>query len=387
MKKDRKRNNFYIIFGITAGLLIAAMTASLFAFPMKSYSKKEKRYLAAFPTFSLESVLSGRFMDGLEDFAKDQFYERDLIASIKSEIKRLSGDRENNGVYLLSSGRLAEDFTAPEEAAFNELSEELRQFSEKNSGSRQYFMLVPTAISFYQDELPDYAVPGDQDGYIDRVFEALPEGMDAVDVRAYFRSESETTDLYYKTDHHWTTAAAKIAAAALLLKMGYTVSLPAESGVVSGSFVGSLAVKSGFQIAEADAVEIYKVESHPEKEFYYTVNYVDEQVLAGSVYSAEALSGDDPYEVFFGGNHAEIEIKTSLETGRKLLLIKDSYANAAIPFLIEAFDEITIVDPRYYRGDIDLLTGEKEFTDIAFLYNANTLSGDTALPMVLRNEQ
>ena len=103
--------------------------------------------------------------------------------------------------------------------------------------------------------------------------------------------------------------------------------------------------------------------------------------------SAAALKSDNPYEVFFGGNHAEIGIQTSLETFRRLLVIKDSYANAVIPFLVPYFDGITVVDPRYYQGNIDELTAEGEFTDIVYLYNANTLSQDTSLEMVLRNDQ
>ena len=387
MKINRRRKVFYIVFGVTAALILAAMTASLFIFPEKAYSLREKRLLEHFPEFSLESVISGRFMSGIEDFAKDQFVGRDYAVAIRTKANELMGNREANGVFLMTDGRLAERFTEPADAAFNETLGAVKTFSAAHEGADYYFLLAPTAVSVYEEKLPAYAETGSQDAYIDRVYASLPEDMTAVDVREVFQREKGRIELFYRTDHHWTTEGAKLAAAALLLKMERNVSVPEESGTVSASFVGSLAAKSGFTVSAADEITVYKIAQDPENEFYFTVTYADEHEMSASFYSAKALSGNDPYEVFFGGTHAEIDIQTSLETGRKLLMFKDSYANALIPFLANSFDEIVIVDPRYYRGDIDLLMEEKEFTDVVFLYNANILAEDTSLAMVLRNEQ
>ncbi len=383
----KKKRFFYRLAGITAAVLIAAMTLCLVLTPEKAYSGREKRMLNGFPVLTWESLKNGRFMDQIEDYAKDQFALRDLAADVRNGLKLLTGDRESNGVFYLKSGRLAERFTMPSDASIRTQLTEIRAFSAKNETARQYFLLVPTAAALYPEEIPDFADPDSQHVYIDRILRELPEAVGAVDVRRAFTAEKGKSELYYRTDHHWTTEGAKIAAEELLKAMGLSMADPGTGGVVSASFMGSLAAKSGFRTVTPDAVTIYPIAPKPEEGSYFTVTYADEQETAGTVYDAAALRGDDPYEVFFGGNHAEIEIRTSLETGRRLLLIKDSYANALIPFLIGSFDEISVVDPRYYRGNLDELTAEKGFTDIVFLYNANTLSEDTSLPMVLRNEQ
>ena len=90
---------------------------------------------------------------------------------------------------------------------------------------------------------------------------------------------------------------------------------------------------------------------------------------------------------FFGGNFAKITIKTINDNDRKLLIFKDSYANCLIPFLIPDFEEITIIDPRYYYDDLDMEILSSGYTEILFLYNASTLAADTSLAPVLRNEQ
>ena len=80
-------------------------------------------------------------------------------------------------------------------------------------------------------------------------------------------------------------------------------------------------------------------------------------------------------------------IRTESANDRRLLLIKDSYANCFVPFLTPYYREIVMVDPRYYYGDIEELIGEKQISDVLFLYNANTFFGDNSLHDVLNRFQ
>ena len=86
----------------------------------------------------------------------------------------------------------------------------------------------------------------------------------------------------------------------------------------------------------------------------------------------------DKYEVFTGGNHPHINIK-SLGTQKKLLVIKDSYANSFLPFLTSHYGEIDVVDLRYYMEDVEELIKSKGITDILFLYNVNTFNSDDSI--------
>ncbi|MFR4808561.1 MAG: DHHW family protein, partial [Peptostreptococcus anaerobius] len=96
-------------------------------------------------------------------------------------------------------------------------------------------------------------------------------------------------------------------------------------------------------------------------------------------YDVSKLSTKDPYQVFTGGNHTQIRIRTNIDTERKLLVIKDSYANAMLPFLVNNFSEINVVDMRYFTGSIKDLMNNAEVTDVLILGNINTFNTDASI--------
>ena len=104
------------------------------------------------------------------------------------------------------------------------------------------------------------------------------------------------------------------------------------------------------------------------------------------MYESDRLEQKDKYEVFFGGNHALVDITTTCEQERCLLLFKDSYANSFVQFLTPYFREIVMVDPRYYYEDIENVISSKRVTDVLFLYNVNTFLSDNSLADVLVTE-
>lgn len=111
----------------------------------------------------------------------------------------------------------------------------------------------------------------------------------------------------------------------------------------------------------------------------YYVIYDSAQEKAGSMFVSSALDTKDKYTVFFGGNHPLVTLKTTANTGKVLLLFKDSYANCFVQFLIPYYDQIVMVDPRYYYDNADQLITQRAVTDVLFLYNDSTFIADTAL--------
>ena len=87
--------------------------------------------------------------------------------------------------------------------------------------------------------------------------------------------------------------------------------------------------------------------------------------------------------MFFGGNYPLIRIETTAEEQKTLLIIKDSYANCMIPFLLESYEKIVIMDPRYYAYGADALFWTENISEVVFVYNAATLAADTSLWRVL----
>ena len=102
-----------------------------------------------------------------------------------------------------------------------------------------------------------------------------------------------------------------------------------------------------------------------------------------SIYADIHLSEKDKYLVFLDGNHPEITIRTSLKNNRKLLVFKDSYANSFIPFLLSDYEEIHIIDPRYFNRKIDEYISENGINEFLFLYNIKNFCEDSSLSKVL----
>ena len=151
---------------------------------------------------------------------------------------------------------------------------------------------------------------------------------------------------------------------------------------VTNEFSGTLSSKSGYHKAE-DTIEVFEPERVDVK---YLVSDSDNQEQRPTAYDKKALKEKDKYQVFFGGNHAQVDITTTNDTTKRLLIFKDSYANCFVPFLTPYYREIVLVDPRYYYGDLDDLIEEDRITDVLFLYNGNTFFTDNNLSGVLASE-
>lgn len=374
---------FYMFFGILFAVLVFGLAIITILIPDQDYSTAEKRSLAQFPSFSLSSVADGSFMDGIEDWAADQFPLRAQLMQAKARLSLWLGAIRSQDVYRCADGSLMESFSMPTDGEFSRQIEAITDFADRYPDAEMYFCLVPTAISVLEEKLPSAALTDDQNLYLDRMSDAFSELGTFVDVRETFAANKTQTELYYSTDHHWTTHAAYLAWLELYEAMDLTGTASYTHGVVCNSFSGSLLSSSGFPAERYDSISIYV----PAKAPIYTLTYDNEQRMAASVYAPEYLDSEDPYQIFFGGNFAQMTIKTAADTDRKLLIFKDSYANCLIPFLIPDFSEITVIDPRYYYDDLDMEMLSASYTDVLFLYNANTLSEDNSLVPVLRNEQ
>lgn len=346
----------------------------------KEYSDMEKTRLTDVNNI-VDSIKYGSSrVDTVEDYLSDQFPGRDMIVKWNAYIDKAVGKTKFGDVFLCDNGYMMQDFMEPDPNNIDETCLKIKEFAEKYKDSDFYMMLVPNSVSVYKEYLPEYAVTGNQDLFIDGVYNSL-DGINCLDVRQIFSDNKKNTALYYYTDHHWTSDAAYLAYGLMREKMGYISEMNYESGVICNTFVGTLAARSGYFPKQKDSIKVYRDKN--EDKVFYTVSYEDEKKLEGTCYRMDRISGDNPYELFFGGNHSSIEIKTSADTNRTLLVIKDSYANCLIPFLINDYSTIKVIDPRYYSEKLDILMETGSYSDVLFLYNANTFSQDTSLKTTL----
>ena len=373
--KKVSRWNMLIFFGF----ILAADMVLLFSHG-KVFSDTENRMLQQAPAVTMRSLTSGKFMTQFESFVSDQFPARNGWINSKLKMDRILGKKESNGVFLAQEGYLVEASAIPDDAGVDRTVEAINQFAGANPGLNVVMSIVPNSSEINRHLLPGGAPLRNQREDIAGIASRLSNDVVFADVEDALLSHSQEP-LYYKSDHHWTSLGASYAWPVI----AQALSVPSDDSyqvlTVADDFSGTMASTSGdFNVT--DQVDIYIAQ--PETDYY--LEYSGDPVKYSSIYRSEALEQKNKYEVFFGGNFPKITITTLNETGKNLLVLKDSYANCMIQFLLPHFDHIIMVDPRYYSDDLYAELKSSDITDVLILYNENTFVRDNSLSGVLTEE-
>ncbi|MDY2627028.1 MAG: DHHW family protein [Lachnospiraceae bacterium] len=384
-KRSMNRQIFFRGILVVLFFLVLIIRVAQLITPDREYSEMENRNLQTKPEMTLNRILSGRYSTSMETYVSDQFPLRTGWIQLKELSDRFLGKTESNNIFLSDEGYLIENFVADDPDNYAVQINSLEKFAEKEKKLKQYMLVVPTAVNIYDRLLPAFAQTGDQESFLDQLKEDVGKiGVTFVDVRDTFR-EAEDIQLYYKTDHHWTTDAAYLAWQRFARETDLKEpDVSYQRVMVTDSFSGTMSASSGFRMWEKEGIYVYLPENSTVR---YAVDYVSEARKSASFYETDQLDAKDKYAVFLGGNHPLVKITTTAESGRVLLLFKDSYANCFVPFMIENYDKILMVDPRYYYDDPEQLISSEGVTDVLYLYNANGFAKDTSLASVLGGEE
>ena len=364
-------------------LLIFGFSIATIIKPKNAYSEKENRNLAQFPEVSAETVFSGKFEKDYEDFLTDQFIFRDSWIALKSRVQRLLGNQDINDVYYAKHDYLIEKHTGTFEsstAAAN--ASYLKSFAEKYlpvfGKEHLSVIIVPNAVDILSDYLPPYASPYPEEEYLLNIRSGLSEGIwtDASGVLSSHHDEY----IYYRTDHHWTTYAAWLVFKRWLADNNEEEALLNDYTVrtVSEEFEGTIASKVGTKTVP-DEIECYEPVEMPKLKVIYNRGAKETDTL----YDVSALEGRDKYAYFLGGNYGLVQMQTSIKNGRKLLVIKDSYAHCMAPLFCSRFEKVDMLDLRYFNESLSAFIEENAFTDVLFLYNAAGFAEDQSLSKLL----
>ena len=377
-RKDALDFKFFRVLSVGFVVLLFVVMFLNIITPASKTSVAENRELQQRPSMSLSRLLDGKFASEYTKFLSDQFINRDGLIKIKAKFDLMTGKKEINGVYIAKNDYLMEGFKRSDDNSTLSKLSEINKFTNNNTGLKVSMMLVPNKVEIYSNLLPKSNPNDSQKEYVNFVKKNLDSKIKVVELFDVFEKNKNNIDLYFKTDHHWTTDGAYLAyveyCKALNLEPINENML--ERNLASDSFKGSLYYKNGAEIGFPDELYLYlnKNEDKP-----VLVKYYDDLKKVPSLYDVSKLQGRDPYEVFTGGNHTQIKIRTNIDTKRKLLVVKDSYANAMLPFLVNNFSEITVVDLRYFTGSLQDVIQNNELTDVLFLNNINTFNTDSSI--------
>lgn len=359
----------FLLVTMVLGLLINVII------PDRKNSALENRPLQQFPQFSVANIVSGKTFDQWDDWFTDQFVFRDQYMHLGYLLKKGMGMKEINEVYL-AKGRLIQASNPYDEQIVNENLNAVLTFMEHNALNTSV-MIVPTSAIVNESALPKNAPHTTMDPLFDAMNLQFNGAAKIIDVRKEM-ADHQKEDLYYKTDHHWTSLGAYYAFSQFALANNITTSLEQfDKMPVSQNFQGTLSSKTGDPFLK-DQIDLYVYKQMPD--YIMTRDGKDGK---RTMYNESALDQKDQYQVFTGTNVGVLQIETDNDSDRRLIVFKDSYANTFLQFLIPYYRTITVVDPRYYYEDLTILLRQVLPTDALFLYNYDNFVSDANLSNVM----
>ena len=259
------------------------------------------------------------------------------------------GSEDVKGGVIIQNGRGMDLFNGSKTDAdayvdfINNLSS---KFKDKNVIS----IMAPTSISMYGSSKYIQGLQ-DQKAWIDYVSQRFDSAV-SIDVYSALQAHKEEY-IYFNTDHHWTVDGAYYAYLAYTDRLGIKpVDISKLRKQSIDNFLGTMYTQTNSSILKnnADKVTYYlpavaaKCLAHYDREDLSKTKEI-------SLVSKPA--GNNKYEVFLSGDNPLIVINTSAGTGRSAVIIKNSYANALIPFLAHNYDNLYVVDPRHVNTTLD----------------------------------
>lgn len=360
------KKNFLSIFII---VFVLGFALSFVFLPKKEFSENENRYLEKFPKFSFDNLLSGKYIEGLENYLADHFPLRDTFMSIKTKYQLLIRQKLINGVYVGKDEYLFQKYEAPVNT--DKLINKLNEFY-SNNNINMNIMLVPSSGVINKDKLPNNVSFDLQLETIKYIYDNLK--FNGIDVTNSLIEGSKNYEMYYRLDHHWTTYGAYYAYLEFC-KSNNIEPLELDSFrhiTITNSFNGTLYSKANIYSYKPDKIDIFLNDSK------LNVNYVASNRITDTLYEDKHLNTKDKYAYFLDGNHPVIQIANEEQEG-EILIIKDSYANSFIPFLTNHYNKIHVIDLRFYNGSVTEYIKENKIDNVLFLYNIQGIDNDTGI--------
>ncbi len=357
---------------------ITVMSLITFFGPHRTYSENEKRMLASFPKFSFDAIASGKYQQELETYISDHITGRDFFVGIDAYFSNLMGKNALGDIYKSEGDYL---INAPKNDVNGHFVKNMNNFEKfaAKTGVPSAIVIVPTAGYIMEDKLPGFH--GEYND--DRLFETASELTPSVkffDARQpLIEAYNGGKQLYYRTDHHLTSAGSYELYKAYCDFSG--LDCPEESEYAKetyGGFYGTTYSSSGYWLTKADDIELWNL-----GEKVSVTHDETDGAASDTMFFKEHLNKKDKYPVYLDGNHSYVKIENPRAEGGNLLIVRDSYAQCFAPFMSHNYKNIYMLDMRYYRNSVLGLVEENNIDEVLFLYGIDTLLTDSSSSWLL----
>ena len=405
-----------ILFTIT----LLALGVFLFVFPSDSdASQYENRAMADMPDLNFEDIISGRYSNDFESFLSDSIAFRTRFLAFSASLENVYGLRMGGAIRVdighddLGVGMVANPdivyrpppeqkppaTVKPPEAGTEPVIPENRVNPAKPfsidlnynpnaimygdfyvdganvsryvgvlndyrkdlpENTRVFCLLVPTHVEFLHERYSTNAAR--QLPVVQMIYNSLDNDIIPVDAYGKLAERAENEYLYFRTDHHWTALGAYYAYLAFAEAAGFDpVTIENYEEHFFPDYIGSYGTG-------ADRI----IRDHPDTLYYYRID--DGTTFSQNMFFIPVNLNLLSYALFMGGDHAVLDFESSNKNGKTLIIVKDSYANAFIPWVSPSYERIVVMDPRQFKGKVSDYTKNSTEVDLLFLNSAFTPS-------------
>ncbi|MCD9021300.1 DHHW family protein [Cohnella silvisoli] len=377
---------------------------NLFRPQSQEMSQLEQRDITKQPEFTVDRFFDGAYTRDFDNYFSDNFAFRTSLVQVGTGLKELKGFPDEDGASIVvqggdnmavsqtdkGEGSSVTDVNSSQYLIFKDraftafkysapaaemYADALNRFRDSvDSKVRVYSLLAPTSIEFIENEKYKELSDSQKDAFA-HINGLLDEEIGQVDAYGGLNDHKDEY-VYFRTDHHWTALGAYYAYSKLMEKIGETpVPLSKYKKNDIKEFLGT-AYKQTLK---------NELKTHPDTLTYYTPFTSYTYTMHSSTGKAIQRKVVDPnyaknsstfYAVFLGGDFPWGEIKTNNNNGKRIVVVKDSYANAFIPFLLPHFEKVYYLDPRHFNESLTEFVKEQKITDVLFLNNSTVARND-----------
>ncbi len=336
--------------------------------PADDISEVERRELAKMPELSMDSFAEGSFMDEFEEYAVDQIPFRQGFRTVKAAIGIYAlGQLDNNDLYV-DEGYII-DMEYPLDV------DSIERAADRFTDVYNKYLL-DTDVNVYMSIIPDKNYFNDNDVYPimehDKMVGIMCENMEYstyIDVFGELKLED-----YYKTDTHWRQEKIISVAEKLGTSMGVNIDTEYEQMKVDKTFYG---VYYGQMSLPNQGDELYYL-INPNIDDCTVYDYENNRNI--SMYDMDAATGRDPYEMYLYGPLSLVTITNpNADTGKELIIFRDSFGSSIAPLLATGYSKVTLVDIRYISPEILGNFIEFDNQDVLFLYSTSVLNNSETI--------
>ncbi len=345
-------------------ILWLSLAAAAWLSTPETVSDTERRELQQFPSFSVEAIMNGSFMEDFEKYSLDQFPLREGFRTLKALFHyNVLGQRDNNGIYLTGNHAVQLEYPL-NEASVNHALDVMGSICDRYLQDSQIYLSIVPDKSCYLARQGGYPAM-DHEQLIQIMQNGIPQAC-------YVNlTDCLTAEDYYWTDTHWRQERLLTAAQRLCDSMGVQGPARQELRPVAAQrpFYG---VYYGQAALPLRPDTLYTMESELLSQcrvyHYETDRY-------GSVYDTQKLAGKDMYEVFLSGPVSMLRIENpQAQTEKELILFRDSFGSAIAPLLVQGYKTVTLVDVRYVSSRMLDRFLDFHGQDVLFLYSTLILN-------------